>query len=212
GLGGEDLTAIVNSARRRNRSIWEVADELGRQPGLLRLSPTTREALARLVQDLGRYATLAHEKPAGEVLYAFLRGSGMLARLTSTPSAQSEEALSNIARFFDIVRGQSVLLADDRAAFLVPHLATLIQAGDDPATAELDPDADAVAVLTVHKAKGLEFPVVFLPGMVAGRFPLIGRGETLPLPPGLARGSSPSQESVLAEERRLCYVAMTRAR
>ena len=48
---------------------------------------------------------------------------------------------------------------------------TLIEAGDDPPSAELDPDADAVAVLTVHKAKGLEFPVVYMTGLVAGQFP-----------------------------------------
>ena len=110
-LGGEDLTAIVNSARRRNRSIWEVAEELTRQPGLLRLKQATRGALARLVEDLRRYSELAHERSAGEVLYAFLRGSGLLARLAATPSVQAEEALSNIARFFDIVRAQSALLA-----------------------------------------------------------------------------------------------------
>ena len=154
----------------------------------------------------------AHETPAGELLYRFLRGSGILARLVRTDTPAAEEALQNIARFFEIVRSQSALLADDRAVFVAPHLATLIEAGDDPATAELDPDADAVAVLTVHKAKGLEFPVVFLPGLVAGRFPGNGRGDPLALPAGLGRGMPPGPEASLAEERRLCYVAMTRAR
>ena len=199
-------------ARRRNRSVWAVLDELDRQPGILRVGPETRATVARLVADLRTYADAAHEQPAGELLYRFLRGSGFLARLVATDTPSAEEQLLNIARFFEIVRSQSALLADDRAVFVAPHLATLIEAGDDPATAELDPDADAVAVLTVHKAKGLEFPVVFLPGMVAGRFPSSGRGEPLALPPGLGRGAPPTTEASLAEERRLCYVAMTRAR
>jgi DNA helicase-2/ATP-dependent DNA helicase PcrA len=211
-LGGEDLTAIVNTARRRNRSVWAVLEELDRQPGILRVGPETRATVRTLVADLRGYAEAAHEQPAGELLYRFLRGSGLLARLVGTDSPAAEEQLQNIARFFEIVRSQSALLADDRAIFVAPHLATLIEAGDDPATAELDPDADAVAVLTVHKAKGLEFPVVFLPGMVAGRFPSGGRGDPLALPSGLGRGGAPTAEAALAEERRLCYVAMTRAR
>ncbi len=212
GLGGEDLTAIVNMARRRNRSIREVLEELDRQPGILRVGTETRATSTRLVADLRRYGEIAHERPAGELLYGFLRGSGLLARLAGTDTVAAEEALGNIARFFEIVRSQSALLSDDRAIFIARHLQTLVEAGDDPATAELDPDTDAVAVLTVHKAKGLEFPIVFLPGMVAGRFPLNGRGDALALPAGLGRGAPPTPELALAEERRLCYVAMTRAR
>jgi DNA helicase-2/ATP-dependent DNA helicase PcrA len=211
-LGGPDLTAIVNSARRRNRSLWEVLEELDRQPGILRIAAETRSAVKRLVADVRSFVELAHERPAGEVLYAFLRGTGLLTRLAAAESVAAEEALHNMARFFDIVRAQSALLADDRAIFVARHLQTLVEAGDDPATADVDPDVDAVSVLTVHKAKGLEFPVVFLPGLVSDRFPMRSRPEALALPLALIRETLPEGDYQLQEERRLFYVAMTRAR
>ena len=172
GLGGEDLTAIVNTARRRNRSVWDVLEELERQPGILRLSPETRD---RRRPPRRRPAALHRARPRAAGRRGAVRVPaglrGWLARLAASDSVAAEEALRNIARFFDIVRAQSSLLADDRAVFVARHLQTLIEAGDDPPTADIDPDADAVAVMTVHKAKGLEFPVVYLPGLVAGRFP-----------------------------------------
>ena len=212
GLGGPDLTAILNSARRRNRTLWETAEELTRQPGLLRLDASSRTALEHLVRDMAHFSELAHEKPAGEVLYQFLRESGILGRLAAAESVAAEEALQNVARFFDIVRAQSDLLPDDRVPFVARHLQTLIDAGDDPATAELDADADAVAVLTVHKAKGLEFPVVYMTGLVDGRFPPRTRRESLSVPTELLNETLPEGDPHVQEERRLFYVGMTRAR
>ncbi len=207
-----DLAEVAGSARRRHRSVFEVFEELQSQPGLLRISPPGRVALARLTSDLRRYRELAQRRAAGEVLYAFMRDSGWLAELAGATTVASEEQLANIGRFFDIVRNQSALLADDRAVFLARHLSTLIEAGDDPATADPDPDVDAVHVMTVHKAKGLEFPVVFLPGLVADRFPARSRREPLPMPAELVDEVLPEGDGHLQEERRLFYVAMTRAR
>src|SRR5205085_1879595 len=121
----------------RNRTLWDVFDELDRQPGILRVSAETRASVHRLVEDLRALSALGHERPAGEVLYAFLRRTGTLSRLAADESTMGEEALRNIARFFEIVRSQSSLLGDDRPTFLARHLQTLIEAGDDPATAEL---------------------------------------------------------------------------
>jgi DNA helicase-2/ATP-dependent DNA helicase PcrA len=212
GLAGDDLAVLTNRARRTNRSLRETLEEVDAQPGLVRLRPETRASLSRLVADLGRYTELGSRRPAGEVLYEFLRASGSLRAFAEAATPAAEEAAGNVARFFEIIRAQSSLLVDDRAVFLAPHLQTLIEAGDDPATADLDPDADAVAVVTVHKAKGLEWPVVYMVGLVDGRFPARGRREQLAVPDALLRGTFPVGDASVQEERRLFYVGMTRAR
>ncbi len=215
GLGGPDLSRIMEMGRRRHLPLWDMLEELQDQPALLRISSETRQRIGRLVADLRAALELSHQRPAGEVLYDHLKRSGRLARLAATPTSAAEEALQNVARLFEIVRAQSRVLADDRVQFLANHLKTLIDAGDDPATAELDEDPRAVAVLTVHKAKGLEFPVVFLVGLADGRFPARSRPERLRFPDELcrARASAKHEGDVpWAEERRLFFVALTRAR
>ena len=209
GLGGLELSRLVEAARRTSRSLWTVLQETadGRSTGL---SEGTRTGARRLVEDLTAAATLSHERPAGEVLYDFLRRTGTLASLAAG-GAEVEQAVLDVARFFEVVRRQSDLLPDPRIPFLVPHLRTLAEAGDDPGVAPGDA-VDAVSVLTVHKAKGLEFRTVFVAGLADGRFPMRARRETLALPGGLDASTDLETADDLAEERRLCYVAMTRAR
>jgi ATP-dependent DNA helicase UvrD/PcrA len=78
--------------------------------------------------------------------------------------------------------------------------------------ADVDVDADAVSLMTIHQAKGLEFDAVFVPCLVEGRLPQPSRRERFPIPPGLVEPAVRGREDHLAEERRLSYVALTRAR
>jgi DNA helicase-2/ATP-dependent DNA helicase PcrA len=120
--------------------------------------------------------------------------------------------VKNIARFFEVVKAYGDVAEHDRVPAFVSHLDLLREAGDDPAVAEAEPDEDAVAVLTVHKAKGLEFPVVFIVGAAEEKFPVKRRGEPLELPAELTKEAFGGGDAHLLEERRLFYVAMTRAR
>jgi DNA helicase-2/ATP-dependent DNA helicase PcrA len=90
-----------------------------------------------------------------------------------------------------------------------------MELGDNPPVAEAEFDVDAVNVLTVHKAKGLEFRVVFLVGLVMGTFPHSKRPTLIELPSELIREPLPElsdSEILIHEERRLFYVGMTRAK
>ena len=184
-LGGSDLTTLLEMARRRHRPLWEVLRELIAQPGIVRVAASTRTAVERLVGDLEAACELAHRRPAPEVLYDHLKRSGRLARLARQPDG--DVSVQAVVRLFTVIRDQAAVLPDPRLAFLVPHLDLLTDgAGDDPDEDGPLDAPDAVAVLTAHKAKGLEFSVVVVAGLAEGRFPVRGRAAAFALPPELA--------------------------
>ena len=125
---------------------------------------------------------------------------------------ESEVRVKNVRLFFDKIKGFSELVENDSIRSFARYLDLLAEVGDNPATSEAELDEDAVNVLTVHKAKGLEFGTVFLVGLIEDRFPGRERRERVPVPDGVLKESLPGRENYLQEERRLFYVAMTRAR
>lgn len=212
-LSARDLTLCMNYASRRNRSLFYVFSHLSGIPELEEeVSSEGKTIIDRVIRDLGEYADLSIKRSTGEVLYKFITKSGYLKRLISSPSPSDEEKVKNIARFFDIIRSTSNVITHDRVPQFISYLDLLIEAGDDPAAAEIDMEIDAVNVLTVHKAKGLEFPVVIMANLVSQRFPSYFRREGIPLPDPLIKDILPSGNFHLQEERRLFYVGMTRAK
>jgi DNA helicase-2/ATP-dependent DNA helicase PcrA len=206
-LTADQLAPLLNAGRRRSRSLWETLTAALGDPAAL--DAGTRRNLGTLVEHVRAGIERSARQTTGEVLHDYLRRSGTLARLARLSDDGPDLAgLRGIARFVELVRGRASLLAQDRVAFLVPHLESV---SEHETQLEIDgPPADQVAVLTVHRAKGLEFKIVYLCGLVDGRFPVQARSPLLALPDEVI--SSTDSAVPMAEERRLFYVAMTRAR
>ena len=122
------------------------------------------------------------------MLYGHLRRSGRYAALVAAAERGDDGPLRRVARLFELISEPMPRCSPiPRLAAVLPHLRVLLDAGEDAAADDADADRDAVSVLTVHKAKGLEFRVVFLIGLVEGRFPMRGRPDRLSLPAALRR-------------------------
>ncbi|PYM98046.1 MAG: hypothetical protein DME08_08670 [Candidatus Rokuibacteriota bacterium] len=208
-----DLTRCSTHADRRHVHLFDVLRRAGEISELRdQISEAGHAAIRHLVGDLERYMELGREMPTGELLYQFIRDSGWLMRLYREETARDVAEAKNITKFFDRVQAAARTLRYDNVREFVKHLDALIDAGEDPAVAEADVETPAVRVLTVHKAKGLEFPVVFLVNLVQEKFPSRRRRDALDLPIDMMKAVLPTGDYHQQEERRLFYVGMTRAR
>ena len=205
-----ELARAAEASGRRQKPLRDVFEEIAASDGAF--PAEAAGAAKRLVEDLAYYATRAAELTTSELLYEFLERSKLLARYLDPDSALAEEQGQNVAKFFRLVHSAARTLPTDRASFFVPYLELLREAGDDPVAADFEMSTERVNVLSIHKAKGLEFPVVFLAHCTDERLPGSMRADPLPLPDALAKSPPLSRENHIAEESRLAYVAMTRAK
>ncbi len=217
GMPATDLALCNAHAGRKHRSLYEVLLDLTRRPAsipeLSGVSPEGIAAAGALLADLDRYLSKAPRHATGRVLYEFLmERPGYGRRLARSASPRDHQRLANLASFFGVVQRFGEVAPQDRVAAFVPYLTTLVEAGEDPPVVEGEEAAEAVQVMTLHKAKGLEFEAVFLAGLVEKRFPSVDRKEAIPLPDQLVKDVLPAGDFHLEEERRLFYVGMTRAK
>lgn len=208
----EDLSRCVHLADKQNRSLYSIIKNLEDDEDLESLSAESISTFNKVVEDIKRFQDLSRDNITGVVLYEYLMRTNYLKRLTHQENLQNQQKIKNIAKFFDVIWSFAQVATEDRVLHFVKYLDLLIEAGDDPGTAEADPDLDAVQVMTVHKSKGLEWPVVFMVSLVANKFPSIRRKDPIELPLDLVTESLPSGDAHLQEERRLFYVGMTRAK
>jgi DNA helicase-2/ATP-dependent DNA helicase PcrA len=207
-----EMTRIAGYADKKNLPLHGVFKAISEGRSPIEVSAGAEATVRRIFGDILGFVDLAAKKDAGAVVYAFLEGSGYLKSLVGPMSLESEIRVKNIRLFFDKIKGFSGLAESDSLRSFARYLDLLAEVGDNPATSEADLDEDAVNVLTVHKAKGLEFGTVFLVGLVEDRFPGRERRERIPVPDGVLKETLPGRENYLQEERRLFYVGMTRAR
>ncbi len=183
GLGGQALATIASYAAAQGLPIGEA---LGHAASIADLSPRAREGARRLFALLQRWRRLAAgTMPPDHLLADVLEQSGYMAALAERFDA--EELAEARAHLQELIRAAEE--HTDLSAFL-QEVALMTNADDE------DDDRDRVQLLTIHAAKGLEWPFVFVVGLEEGTLP---------------HERSLGDLAGLEEERRLCYVALTRA-
>jgi len=185
GIGRTTLEQVESTAREMHLSLWNALERVIDSEKLSTRSQSSLVTFRNLVREL---SLVASSEPLPDVIKFILDHTGYRRMLEEDRSPDAETRLENLNELIGAAadaaeRGESVFDFLDHAALV--------------AEADAYDQSAPVTLMTVHNAKGLEFPVVFLAGMEHGLFP---------------HSRSVNSPEALEEERRLCYVGMTRAR
>ena len=188
GIGKATIENLTNAAQELGTTIWEILSDETSVNTLAGRSAKSVNNFARMISSLQQQVETL---PASEILQAILDESGYVQDLQNQGTDEAEDRIRNVQELFNAVRQYEEEAEQD--ASLQGFLASTALSSD------LDNVKDgqsAVSLMTLHSSKGLEFPVVFLVGLEQGLFP---------------NYRSINDPTALEEERRLCYVGITRA-
>ena len=190
---GERAEAMVDAFGQRERiGFSEALERAAEAPGIATRSLASITGFVQLMTDL-RTLVESGADPA-TVLQAILEQSGYLAELQSSADPQDETRVENLAELESVAQE---FTNDNPEGTLIDFLERVSLVADSDDIPDADAAGGVVTLMTLHTAKGLEFPVVFLTGMEDGVFPHM---------------RSLGDPKELEEERRLAYVGITRAR
>ncbi len=193
GIGAATLTQLRQYARERGLSMWHSALEM---LDARSFAARAGNALAAFITLIDSLTPEQPDMPLHELTQLVIDESGLREHFAKDKTEKGQGRIDNLDELISATR-QFVQPPDEEEENLSELDAFLSHAALEAGDNQGDKWEDCVQLMTLHSAKGLEFPVVFMVGMEEGLFP----------------GQKSSDDPVrLAEERRLCYVGMTRAR
>lgn len=192
------IVEALQSAKRGYRSLWK---EIAKQADM--------QVVYRLLSELMDYSK---NHTAGETLYQFTQQVDLYKNLLAKHTIEAEEQIVNIATFFQKIHRFEQESEEKSVIDFVRYLDLAEEAGENPA-AKFDLEGvDGIQISTIHGAKGLEYDTVFVPSLVTRRFPADNRSHGIDLPEELIQELPTEGDFHVEEERRLFYVAVTRAK
>ena len=206
----EDIINLNNYSYRKNLSLFETL-KIVRTIG--KISAESQDKFDQVQALILRHSELARTKSVGQVLISFLNESGYLKRLTKSKKLEDLEKIMYLNQFYKKIEGFEQASNDKSVKKFVGEMDLALESGEEGSLApNWEEGPESVKIMTVHGAKGLEFKYVFVVNLVDKRFPSISRKEPIEVPEELVKEIIPVGDVHLQEERRLFYVACTRAK
>lgn len=210
-LKENDLQKIIFFAKKKSISYYESLKRVRES----RVSEEAVMIVDKLLKAVQEGANQARNTKPSIVLYTFLEKIGYLEYLTCAESQGNSAIIQQIGylnQFFEnIINYENSAIDKAHTLGFLEHYSYLIEAGEE-GSLDRNSTVDAVKIMTVHSSKGLEFDYVFIVNLVEDRFPSRRRGESIEIPTELIKEQLPLGDVHYQEERRLFYVALTRAK